>query len=227
MQELAKTTGFGQPEPTPPTPAVPATVGNADLDRLQAWAETARAIWPVAEQLAAGALTPKAFRDKPHDAFGAIMAGHEMGLDPLASIRSFHVINGTAAPYARTLHSVAIAKGHTIQITEESATRVAGRACRRGSTHWAESTWTIERAHQAGLTKNPVYKQHPQAMLAARVLTDLVRRVCPEVALGLATVEEIQTSPLTGGDVPPPPSDEASTTVKRRPKAPNVDSDAS
>lgn len=197
------------------------TALDPGLARLEAWAATAMRITRMSEILCKASFTPKHFRDKPAEVFAAIMAGHEMGIQPVASLQAFFVINGAASPYARTLHSVALKLGHVVEIVEETATKVSGRARRKDSTHWEEVTWTMERAQQAGLTKNAVYKAYPQAMLRARVITDLIRRTCPEVTLGLVTVEEAQTGPLASGDVPPPPqSSEPSTTVKRRTKTP-------
>src|SRR5918997_833288 len=86
----------------PPAPATrPRTV-----QRLTEWAESARAAHQVAESLVRTAFVPEAFRNKAHEATAAILAGDEVGLSPMASLRAFDIIQGTAAPRAITHRAV-------------------------------------------------------------------------------------------------------------------------
>lgn len=45
-------------------------------------------------------------------------------------------------------------------------------------------TWTMQMAERAGLTRNPVWKSHPEAMLFNRCITSGGRTYCPEIFVG-------------------------------------------
>lgn len=54
---------------------------------------------------------------------------------------------------------------------------------------------TIQEAHESGITQGKngtkdTWKKHPKAMLFARVISDALKAVCPQVAAGIYTPEE-------------------------------------
>jgi RecT family len=51
--------------------------------------------------------------------------------------------------------------------------------------------WTLKQAHDIGLAKKDNWKNYPRAMLAARVVSEGVRRVYPACILGHYAVEEM------------------------------------
>lgn len=51
--------------------------------------------------------------------------------------------------------------------------------------------WTLKQAHDIGLAKKDNWKNYPRAMLAARVISEGVRRVYPACILGHYAVEEV------------------------------------
>jgi len=51
--------------------------------------------------------------------------------------------------------------------------------------------WTLKQAHEIGLAKKDNWKNYPRAMLAARVISEGVRRVYPACILGHYAVEEV------------------------------------
>lgn len=115
-----------------------------------------------------------------------------MGLDPLRSLQSFYIIHGTAAMYARAMHALVLKHGHEVWVGESSDQAVTVYGKRKGSDNVTESTWTIQRATQAGYTSNKKYQTNPQEMLTAKALTEVCRRVAPDVLMGIPTVEETQ-----------------------------------
>jgi hypothetical protein len=163
--------------------------GNT-FDRLASWARAAQGAHEMAVTLVQTSFVPEAFRGKAHEATAAILAGAEIGLDPMASLRSFDVIQGTAAPRANTLRAVVQANGHEIAVRESTATRavVAGR--RRGEQNWQTSTWTIERATKMGLTGKHNWKVQPQAMLVARATAECARLIASDAILGIPYASE-------------------------------------
>jgi hypothetical protein len=84
------------------TPATPEAAA-----RLVEWAKAATAAHQLATALAQTAFVPQQYRGKAGEATAAILAGAELGFDPLASLRAFDNIQGTVAPKAITLRAVA------------------------------------------------------------------------------------------------------------------------
>lgn len=175
---------------------------------LVTWAQEADAAYALAERMVDTAFCPQQFRGKPVEAAAAVLAGAEVGLSPLAALRSFDIIQGVAAPRALTLRAIAQANGAQFQTTEESERKVVMRARRLGG-EWETVTWTIERATKLGLHTKDNWKKQPQAMLVARATAELARRVAADAILGLGfAAEEVDVEESPNGK----------RTVARKPK---------
>jgi hypothetical protein len=173
------------------TPATPEAAA-----RLVEWAKAATAAHQLATALAQTAFVPQQYRNKPGEATAAILAGAELGFDPLASLRAFDNIQGTVAPKAITLRAVAQSKGHELEVTEESDTRAVVSYRRNGSANWQTVEWTIEHARGLGLTGKDNWKKQPRAMLVARATSEAARRVASDAILGIAySSEELRDHP--------------------------------
>lgn len=188
------------------------------VQRLTEWAHSAQAAMAVAGELSRSAFVPEAFRGKPAECTAAILAGLEVGLQPMAALRSFDVIQGQAAPRAITQRAVAQSHGHEIELVESTATRCKMRGRRRGSSAWQEVTWTIDRAKQLKLTGKPNWQNQPQAMLVARATSEIARLVASDALLGIAYgAEELADGAGAGVEVPAVTgSAEAATSGTRR-----------
>src|SRR5690348_2963133 len=169
------------------------TVIDPTGGRLVAWAGAASAAHQLATSLSRTSFVPKAFQGNAADATAAIMLGDELGLSPIAALRSIYIISGTPALYARTMVALAMAHGHEIW-TEESSDRqvtVCGR--RRGQEHVERATWTIDRARKAGYTNNKKYDTDPQAMLYSKAAAEIARKIAPDVLSGVPySVEDLE-----------------------------------
>ena len=190
-----------------------ASIAATDLVR---WAEAAEAAHGMAQALVRTQFVPEVYRGKPAEATAAILLGAEVGLSPLAALRSVYMVKGTPAMYARTLHALVTSRGHQVwTVTErDDAVTVAGK--RKGSDHVEEVTWTLARATAAGFAKaNPNYRTNPRAMLWARAVGDVARRIAPDVLLGIpeASVEELGGAVDEATTPTAPPS---TGTVRRR-----------
>lgn len=160
--------------------------------RLTEWAQSAAAASEIASQLVRSSFVPESFRGKAHEATAAILAGIEVGLQPMAALRSFDVIQGQAAPRAVTLRAILQSQGHEIELVDSTATRCKMRGRRKGADAWQEVLWTIDRAKQLKLTGKANWQNQPQAMLVARATSELARLVASDAILGIAySVEEI------------------------------------
>lgn len=137
-------------------------------------------------------MIPQHFKGKPDECAAAMLYGASLGLDPMQAVKGIYVVHGSAALYARTMASIVLRDQHelwTVESTNEAVT-VAGR--RRGTDRVEQSTWTYERAQLAGYTSNAKYKTDPQAMLYAKAVSEVCRKIAPDSLAGVYAVEELQ-----------------------------------
>ncbi|NWO15738.1 MAG: hypothetical protein HLX46_02590 [Corynebacterium sp.] len=167
--------------------------GIADLMKQ---AEAMSAAHKLATVLCNTAMVPATFRGKPDDAAAAILYGAEVGLKPQQALQQVFVVHGQPAIYARTMAALLKAKGYkfsTVESTDESVT-VEGVSPRG---EHESSTWTIQRAKTAGYTSNKKYQTDPQAMLYAKAISEVARKLAPDVLLGIKyTAEDLELEPV-------------------------------
>jgi hypothetical protein len=171
----------------------------------------------IATALVRTGFVPPQYRGKPEEAAAAMLAGAEVGLSPLAALRSFDSIQGVAMPRAQTLRAVAQAHGHEVWVEEASDQRAVVCGQRRGSQQVERVTWTMDRARRAGLAGKGTWQQHPEAMLVARATAEVCRRIASDAILGLGFAAEERDDPApvtTVQRATPPPGP---VTVRRAP----------
>lgn len=170
-----------------------AHIQDRAIERLGDWARSADAAFEVAQKLVQSSFVPAAFKGKPVEATAAILSGLEVGLQPMAALRSFDVIQGVAAPRAVTLRAIVQSAGHHIELVESNSTRCKMRGRRASSSSWQTVTWTIDRAKQLGLTGKDNWRKQPAAMLVARATSEICRLIAADAILGIAyTAEEVR-----------------------------------
>lgn len=150
----------------------------------------------LAERFSKSSLLPKSMQGKAADVLVTIMAGAEMGLSPMASLRAIHVIEGRPVLSADGMAALVLGSGRAKYLTrvEESDTSVTYETCRVGTETPRRCTWTIEMSKRAGLHLKDNWRAHPRAMLAARAKAELARDVYPDVLMGCYTMDEIEAS---------------------------------
>ncbi len=148
----------------------------------------------MAEALAKSALLPEALRGKVPDLVFSILAGAELGLSPIASIRGIHVISGKPVLAADTMMGLVLASGlaEYFSQVDATATSVTFECKRKGAPKSQRCTWTLDDAKRAGVYKN-VWLTYPRHMLAARAKAELARAVFPDLLAGLYDPDEIQS----------------------------------
>lgn len=164
------------------------------LSRLGQWAQDARDAYAVATSLAGTAFVPKEMQQRPDLVTAAILTGQEIGLDPMASLRSIDIIQGVPAMRANTMRGLVQANGHEVWVDDDdsSETRAVVYGRRKGSTIIQRSTWTMDRARNLGLAGRDNYKKQPGAMLIARATSEVCRLIASDVLLGMPyAVEEL------------------------------------
>lgn len=180
--------------------AAPATI-EATASPLLLWAYEAQQAARIAASLAKTSFVPASLRGKPEDITAAILAGQELGLRPMASLRSMDVIQGTPALRAHAMRGLVQSHGHEIELVESTPTRCVMRG-RRGAAgaprEWQTVEWTIERAAQLGLTSKEQWKKQPQTMLVARATGELCRLIASDVlhAMPYAAEEIDEPAPV-------------------------------
>lgn len=175
-----------------PTAPPGATTIDPTGGRLVAWAEAASAANSLARALSATAFVPAAMKN-PGDATAAILMGDELGLSPLAALRSIYVVHGAPALYARSMVALAQSHGHEIWTEETSDSKVVVCGRRRGSDKVERAEWTIQRAQKAGYTNNKKYGSNPQEMLYSKAAGEVARKVAADTLAGIPySVEDIE-----------------------------------
>jgi hypothetical protein len=185
-----------------------------DRRSLSAWVEDAGAAHQLAKLLVTTAFVPASYEGRADQAAAAILTGMELGLSPIASLRSIDIIKGTPAMRAIALRAVVQSNGHAIWTEESTAVRCVVAAQRRDSDKVERSLWTIERASKLGLLSRDNWKSQPIAMLLARATSEVARLVAADALLGIPySVEELEDA-ASAADVVALPR--ATTRVKRR-----------
>lgn len=159
---------------------------------LMLWAMDAAEAYKVAVSLCKTSFVPQSLKGKPEEAAAAILTGAEIGLSPMAALRSIDIIQGTPAMRAHALRGLVQSRGHEVWVEDATPLRAVVCGRRKGSTVTQTSTWDIERAKGLNLLAKDNWKKQPQAMLVARATSELCRLVASDVLLGLPySIEEL------------------------------------
>lgn len=170
----------------------------AHASSLALWAEDARKAATVAVSLAKTPFVPQSLRGNTPEITAsnitaAILTGQELGLEPMAALRSIDVIQGTPALRAVALRALVQSAGHEVYVAEATTTRAVVSGRRKGEEREQKSVWTMDRAKALGLVTKDNWRKQPQAMLVARATSELCRLIAADVILGVPySVEELQ-----------------------------------
>lgn len=217
-------------EPVEPMQQVPMT-------GLVLWARKASAANGIAQSLARTPFVPESLRvyakqeDPPekHDQAllataanitAAILTGDEIGLQPMAAMRSIDIVKGTPAMRAHAMRALVQSRGHEIWPTEQTETRVIMHGRRKGDSNTITVTWTMDRARKLGVAGGRNYQSQPGTMLIARATAEICRLIAADVLLGVPyAIEELDDQPdLTAATVASvAPAEPKKRTAKRKP----------
>lgn len=176
-----------------PTNAL-ALAPNGALATLANWALELDAAYAIAGKLCQTSFVPQHFKGKPHEAAAAILTGNEIGLPPMASLRSIFMIGNTPGMYAKAMVAVVQSHGHKVWIEEQSDEKVVVCGWRKGDEeHVFRTVWDRARVVKAKLLSNNKYNETPQQMMVARGQAEISRQVAPDTLLGIPySVEELR-----------------------------------
>lgn len=151
----------------------------------------------LATTLSAARTLPEALQQKPADVMAIVMAGAELGLAPMQSIRALVLIKGKPTLSADAMGALVKSRRDVctwLRLVESSATIATYETLRNGDPGPTRLSFTIEQARQAGLNGDN-WKRFPDAMLRARALSALCRAVYPDLLLGVYDPDELEPAP--------------------------------
>lgn len=176
------------------TVAIPETraVAVTERDVIDGWITVVADVGKLADYICETDFVPKSLRNKPAAIAACILTGRELGIGPMASLKSIHMVQGVPSLSAEYKRARALAAGHQIVIDESTAARCVVRGRRAGSEQWVTITWTLDHARRAKLAGKDVWQQYPQRMLQARATSELCDLLFPDATLGLETTEVLE-----------------------------------
>lgn len=154
----------------------------------------------LATRLAGTNFVPSGLREQngdpnPAAVLAAMLTGREVGLDPMESLRSIHMIEGKPTLSAEAQMKLAMLGGHMLIVTEttkESATVKYRNGSWPDDQPALEITFDMQDAEDAGLSSKVMWKKYGRAMLRSRAITEACRAGGLMTAAGISyTAEEI------------------------------------
>jgi hypothetical protein len=198
-------------------PNQPAPVSGVD-----SWVDVMRPLVQLAEHVHGTDFVPSALRGNAPAVAAAMLYGRELGMGPMRSLQTVHVIDGRPTLSAEQMRGMVLAAGHEIVYRETTKTRclIAGR--RKNSGTWTEVSWTLDDAKQMELLGKKNWRRSPRQMLVARATAELARMVFADVVGGMYSTEEVsdggfdEAAPIEATATEAPPEPAKPRTAKRR-----------
>jgi hypothetical protein len=183
-------------------------LGGSD-HRLAQWVELVAGLGQASAALARTPFVPASLRVEDNGRYdegataanvtAAVLTGDELGLAPMASLRSINLIQSTPALSALALRALALRAGHGIWLREATKTRAVVDGLRSGDdeANMQRITWSIDDARDRNLAGKPNWRTQPRNMLIARATSEVVRLVAADAILGIPySVEELMDGDL-------------------------------
>jgi len=135
-------------------------------------------------------MVPDHLRGNVGGVVATILAGQELGLGAMASLRTIHLVKGKIVIGADA--QLALLHQSGISSRWEETTDKAARLSLSRAPHTSAETfrYTIEEARTAGLAGKDVWRKYAPAMLRARCISLAARAYAPEVLMGCYTPDE-------------------------------------
>ena len=150
--------------------------------------------WKTAQKIANTPFVPTAFRGKPEAVFAAILYGDELGLGPMQSLNSIHVIEGKPSMSPELMRALVARAGHRLDVKLASNDKVVLWGKRADNDSEATVEWSMKDAQQAGLAGRGAWKTYPRAMLLARATSEICRQIFSDCIMGLSYTPEEASS---------------------------------
>lgn len=176
--------------------------------------------WRAATMFSKSKLVPATFQGAPESCFVAMHMAVRLNLDPMMVMQKTYIVHGRPGMEAQLVIALVNARGPfkgpiQWEVTGQGDNRQwTAYAIHRGTGERCEATVTWDMVKQEGWNKDKEYKSGsgvqkskwntiPDLMGRYRSATFLARLFCPEVIMGLSTVDELQDLDII--DVTPEP----------------------
>jgi hypothetical protein len=168
------------------------TKNTSGLDMVASLADVLRLADTLAQ--ARGGFIPSHFTNSAQVA-AVILAGRELGVGPMAALRSFYLVNGKLGMDASFVSGRMLAHGIALEWLRDDDECASVRLSRAGMPPYT-STFSRADAERAGLWGSATWRKYPRAMLRARAITAGARAYAADCFAGsVYTPDE-----LRGGD---------------------------
>lgn len=153
----------------------------------------------LAQMMLESGFMPKALKT-PAQVVTVILAGRELGIPPMMSIRSIGIIDGKPVLMADLLLGAFKRAGGRSKFRRLDE-NVAELYLRHPNGDEHVETFTIQHATRAGLMHKDNWKKYPKAMLRSRVITAGLKSIGWEPAAGIYDPEELEHLATAADDV--------------------------
>ena len=152
--------------------------------------EQLQTLMAIARRVHAAGVAPKEYSEDT--VFAVMLAGVELGIEPMQSLTAFHVIKGRITMRADFVVALCVRSPvcRFFRIVESTDKVATYEALRDGHAEPTRLSYRLEQAQRAGLMSNAQWKNHPEAMLRARCSAALARAMFPDLAAGIYTPDE-------------------------------------
>lgn len=154
----------------------------------------------VAEQLVPTGFLPEHIKT-PGQCVAIILAGRELGMEPMLALRSITMVKGKVVVSADAQLALFKARGGRATFTTLSDT-VAELSLTHPNGDKHVERFSMEDAKRAGLTRNATWSQYPKAMLRSRCITAGLKSIGFEPTAGAYDPEE--AAGFTAAESPEP-----------------------
>lgn len=159
----------------------------------------------------ADGMIPRAYLGNPGKILACVLAGQELGVGPMASLRAFHIVEGKPCAAADFWVARLRAAGYRLDWLQRDNECVSLRLTAPDGSSITE-TWDRAKATAAGLwAGKDNWRKYPQAMLSARCITSAGRALAGEVMFGCYELDEAdeiagrrQPAPVAAPQAPAP-----------------------
>ena len=148
------------------------------------------ALMPIGDiQAMSKAISPSLFALKNEsEVFTLMMLGQADGIHPITALRRYHIINGRPAMKAEAMLACFLEAGGKVKWLNRTDEAVEAEFSVNGDSP-VKIRWDSARVKKAQITGN--HQKFPMQMLTARVISEGVRLVMPQVVTGIYTPEEV------------------------------------
>lgn len=184
--------------------------------------EQLQTLMAIARRVHAAGVAPKEYSEDT--VFAVMLAGVELGIEPMQSLTAFHVIKGRITMRADFVVALCVRSPvcRFFRIVESTDKVATYEALRDGHAEPTRLSYRLEQAQRAGLMSNAQWKNHPEAMLRARCSAALARAMFPDLAAGIYTPDEgeeiaANDNPRALREPAPPPRELPASTTQEHP----------